>query len=253
MPANGSKKHRRKVFTVLVICLLLLIGIYLNRSYARIFEYTTKFPVSKIQASFTLTEGEGKGILRYAALGDSLTYGFGASDHQSTYPYIFARKFLKKYKSVEISNLARPGAVSQDVLTLQLPEALEINPGFVTLMIGTNDVHDYISEKDFKLAVEKIVDSLQSNTQAGILLINIPYLGTDSLILPPFNYFMDYRIKRYNKILLEIAKSKNIKYFDLYTSSYKSFKDNQDIYYSYDGFHPSSAGYTFWGDLINAD
>lgn len=253
MPAYGPGKRRKKIFTALVICLILLSVIYLNRSYARIFEYTNQFPVSRIQASYILTEGKGSEVLKYAALGDSLTYGFGAPDYQNTYPFVFAKKFLNKYKEVEVSNLARPGAVSQDVLTFQLPEALEINPGFVTLMIGTNDVHDYVSEKDFQLTVEKIVDGLQANTQAGILLINIPYLGTDSLILPPFNYFMDYRIKRYNEILLEIAKSKKIKYFDLYTSSFKNFKVNQDIYYSYDGFHPSSAGYIFWGNLLNAD
>ncbi len=204
-----------------------------------------------IQRNYIIKNGTGKEDIKYVALGDSLTYGFGASNYQGTFPYIIANKLLKKYKQVEVVNLAISGAVINGVLETQLPKALEEKPDFVTLMIGTNDVHNFAEKQTFKTSLIYILDQLKNHTNTQILLINIPYLGTKDLILPPHNTIMDLRIREFNRVIEEVAMEKQIKYFDLYSASNPYFEKNPKQYYSPDKFHPSDQGYILWGNLIN--
>jgi acyl-CoA thioesterase I len=254
MPLKFRKFKKKRLIVLLGITFILFLALYLNRSYARIFEYNSqRYPLARIQHNYSLTGGKGDGTLKYAALGDSLTYGTGATTYEETYPYVISKKMLEKYKTVEVTNFAVPGAVSEDVLAYQLPKAVSLNPDYITLMIGTNDVHDYVSKENFRNNVTQIINTLQEKTGAEILLINIPYLGTDVLILPPYNFLMESRIKEYNEILKELASSENLNYFDLYSASYNQFKNQPEIYYSYDQFHPSGQGYLLWGEMIGGN
>ncbi len=239
---------------VLICALMLVIVIYLNLSYAHIFSYDKDRRIlsTNIQRSYSLDGGSGSENIKYVAIGDSLTYGFGASEYQTTYPYFIAQNLLNKYLEVEVSNLAVPGAVIGELENFQLYKALEAKPGFVSIMIGTNDVHDFADIEDFKNSLEMVVDKFM-DINSEVLLINIPYLGTRDLILPPHNIIMDQRIRKFNKIIEQVALEKNVGYFDLYNATSKPFSDYPDKYYSIDKFHPSNEGYVLWGNLINGN
>jgi len=239
---------------VLICALMLVIVIYLNLSYAHIFSYDKDRRIlsTNIQRSYSLDGGSGSENIKYVAIGDSLTYGFGASEYQTTYPYFIAQNLLNKYLEVEVSNLAVPGAVIGELENFQLYKALEAKPGFVSIMIGTNDVHDFADIEDFKNSLEMVVDKFM-DINSEVLLINIPYLGTRALILPPHNIIMDQRIRKFNKIIEQVALEKNVGYFDLYNATSKPFSDYPDKYYSIDKFHPSNEGYVLWGNLINGN
>lgn len=245
---------KRKFLTISILIILALV-VYLNRSYAHIFDYDKDRQIvsMNIQRNYSI-KGSGKeAAIKYIALGDSLTYGFGASDYKGTFPYLLAEKLAQKHELVEVHNLGVSGAVIGELAETQLPQALKEKPDFVTVMIGTNDVHDFEKLQEFKKSLVYIIDSLQTGTNAKILLINIPYLGTKDLILPPYDTVMDLRIRDFNRVIEQTAEEKQIKYFDLYSASNASFKQNPDKYYSIDKFHPSDAGYILWGNLINAD
>lgn len=252
LKAQTAFSVSKKTLIISALIIMALV-IYLNRSYAHIFDYDKNRAIltTNMQRTYTL-EGEGKNNIKYVALGDSLTYGFGASNFKGTFPFTLAQKLLNKYKKVEVINLGVSGATSEDLVRFQLPKAIEEKPDLVTLMIGTNDVHDFVDTETFRVSLENIIVQLK-NTQAQILVINIPYLGTDSLVLPPYNKIMDLRIKQFNKIIREVAEEKQVKYVDLYSKSNKIFKKNQKLYYSIDQFHPSDSGYILWGNLIDAD
>ncbi len=247
------RKHQK--FLIVGIFLFLFLALYLNRSYAHIFDYddSRNLLTLELKTEYSLTGGLGNKTLTYVALGDSLTYGLGAPGKESTFPYVIAKDLLRENKTVNVHNLAVSGAITDEVMETQLPQALELKPDVVSLMIGTNDVHDYIDKENFRNSLEEIIGHLQKETDAQILLINIPYLGTADLILPPHNLIMDERIKEFNEVIKEIAQGKNIELVDLYTKSYEPFKNNQKLYYSIDNFHPSGEGYILWGDLINGN
>ncbi|MCL5070201.1 MAG: SGNH/GDSL hydrolase family protein [Actinobacteria bacterium] len=223
----------------------------LRRLYIYIYGYRLSKNIrSDIQRKYTLKNGKGKKSIRYVALGDSLTYGFGASNHQGTFPYILSQKLLNKYKKVETTNLAVCGANIDDLLYKQLPQAIRKKPNFITILIGTNDAHNCANIKRFKEFLENIIDRLKKSTNAQILIINIPYLISAYMTFPPYNLLMDFRIKKFNRFIEELAGKKAVKYFDLYSSTKNYFKKGSQLYSS-DWFHPSDKGYILWGNLIN--
>lgn len=202
-----------------------------------------------IQRNYILENGNGDKSTRYIALGDSLTYGYGASSYKGTFPYILSQTLLKKYRRVEVHNLAVCGAGIVDLLHKQVTQAIKSKPNYITILIGTNDVHNFFDIKKFKDCLENIINQLKNGTNAQILIINIPYLISCYMTFPPYNKIMDWRIKRFNRAIEKIAKLKAIKYFDLYYNAKEYFKKNSS-FYSSDWFHPSDKGYILWGNLL---
>ena len=255
MPKLKSKSTSLRKILILTVLLILLVGVYLNRSYAHIFDYDKSRALifKDIQRNYIVDNGAGTETIKYVVLGDSLSYGFGSSGFRGTFPYVLATDLLEDYKQVEVVNLAVSGAVIGELVEDQLPRAIGEKPGFVSIMIGTNDVHDFADKEEFRESLIYIIDELQGKTEAEILVINIPYLGTRDLILPPHDRIMDYKIQDFNKVIQEVSEEKQVEFFDLYSASKKPLSENPDKYYSIDEFHPSDEGYILWGDLINGN
>jgi lysophospholipase L1-like esterase len=223
----------------------------LKRLYAYLYGYRQSQDMTiDIQRKYILENGKGKKSVKYIALGDSLTYGFGGSNYKGTFPYILSQKLLKKYRKVEIINLAICGARIEDLLYKQIPESVRLKPNFITILIGTNDVHNFTKIEKFRNILKNIIDQLKKKTDAQILIINIPYLITEYMTFPAYNLFMDLRIKKFNRVIEETANLKKVKYFDLYLHSKDYFKKGSS-FYSSDWFHPSNKGYILWGNLID--
>lgn len=186
--------------------------------------------------------------MKYTALGDSLTAGVGSADYRKTFPYLLAKQLSSK-SPVALINLAFPGADAHDVLTSQLPKAISDQPEFISLLIGVNDIHNLRSKTDFERDYRQIVDGIIQKTTAKLVLINIPYLGQDALVWPPYNFLFDLRTRQFNSIIAGVAQEKKIRYIDVY--HLVSF--NSPDLYSSDEFHPSEKGYLLLGDVINAN
>jgi lysophospholipase L1-like esterase len=103
--------------------------------------------------------------MRFAALGDSVTVGLGdpmPNGGWRGWAALLARS-LAPPDQVELSNLARCGALVRDVAGDQLPRALSVRPAFASVLIGINDT----LRGKFDLGViaadlEEVVASLQS-------------------------------------------------------------------------------------------
>ncbi|HEY0640711.1 MAG TPA: SGNH/GDSL hydrolase family protein [Pseudonocardiaceae bacterium] len=82
------------------------------------------------------------GELTYAALGDSLAQGIGASDPERGYVGLLAARLERETgRRVRVRNLSRSGVRVADVLRDQVPELLALDPApaLVTVSVGTND------------------------------------------------------------------------------------------------------------------
>lgn len=82
----------------------------------------------------------GRRYVRFAALGDSATYGLG--DPASTEPRGWARllgEAIGIEHHVSLCNVARPGATAADVRSQQLSDALDHRPHVASLVVGLND------------------------------------------------------------------------------------------------------------------
>ncbi len=95
-----------------------------------------------------------------------------------------------------------------------------------------NDSADTISH------YSKMLDELNNKTRAEITVINIPYIGSEQILLPPWNTLLDWRMQQFNKIIQEVAKKRSIKVIDLYTATKNQFIKSSDLY-SVDQFHPA--------------
>lgn len=80
-------------------------------------------------------------LVRFVALGDSLTEGVGdpAGDGRRGWAALLAPSLAETPEAVEFTNLAVSGAQTRDVLERQTPVALELRPDLVSVVIGVND------------------------------------------------------------------------------------------------------------------
>lgn len=238
---------------LILVLLILLIVIYLNRSYAYIFdEIKEKNLAQPAQTTIELTSQPrlSKPVI-YVALGGSLTAGVGSSGISNTFPYILSNKLNKLHSPVKLINLGIPGATTQTVLQNELPTTIQDQPDIVTLFVGINDLHNLVSLQKFTENYKQILQDLTTKTAATIIILNTPYLGSKTLILPPYNLLYDFRTRQLNQIIKNLADSYHLQDIDLYSFT-KTISDSPD-FYSPDQFHPSDSGYKAWGQMISSE
>lgn len=259
----------KKFFLVLFI----ILAIYLNRAYAHFYDsiqsqhlQSPNFkkvtliknelsPQYKNRSFEFLSNDNNQGLkktFKYVALGDSLTAGVGVKNYQETLPYLISKNLEKNNSNISLINLAKSGATTRNVIESQLPAAIAENPDFITVFIGVNDIHGLISQEEFKNNYVKIISKLSSGTSARIVIINLPYLGSNKLAYFPYNYLLDLRTKQFNFIIESIAQRYSVRQVDLYNKSRNVFAENPMLY-SEDQFHPSFEGYKLWAEQIDAN
>ncbi|MDD2823200.1 MAG: SGNH/GDSL hydrolase family protein [Candidatus Daviesbacteria bacterium] len=234
---------------IILLVLVTIFGLYLNRSYSRIYN-RDESQISDIswQNPTIIKNPNFQNTVKYVALGDSLTVGVGTNDRTKTLPYLISQK-LAGQMSVSFVNLAVSGATAESLIKNQLNKAVNEKPNYVTILIGTNDLHSLVSVEKYSEEMNHIISYLIKNTQAKIIMFNIPYLGSDSLIVFPYNYLVNYQVERYNQVLTKIAEKNNVTLIDLYKPS-KEYFSKQSNFYSSDNFHPSGDGYIMWSNLV---
>lgn len=242
-------RTKKNIFILGAILFFVIIGLYFNRSYAYIYKIigAANLPPVNLKEEYLLND-MSKTSLVYVALGDSLTAGAGAESDQESLPYFLAQK-LADNKKVILYNRAVPGYKTSDLIFNLLDKAINDQPDIVSLLIGVNDIHNQVSENEFAQNYEIILKRLTTETQAKINVINLPYIGADNLILPPYNFYFNKKTQAYNLIIKNLADKYQLNYIDLYSPSLELFK-KPGSHYSADLFHPSASGYKIWADLI---
>lgn len=251
-----NPKHNR-AFIIGLIFMAVIMGAYLNRSYAHIYstlqaaglkpvDYKETYYINNIPY---INNTAATSSLIYSSLGDSLTAGVGVDNYQEAYPYLLATKLSGNGREIILKNHSFPGANTIDLINDLLPEAIRDNPDIVTVLIGVNDIHNQVPLSDFKDNYEQILSQLTKETKARIYVVNIPFIGADTLMLAPYQFYFDRETKKFNAVIRELAIKYKVNYVDLYTPTLSLFKKSGD-YYSADLFHPSASGYKLWAEII---
>ncbi|WP_394123473.1 GDSL-type esterase/lipase family protein [Psychrobacter nivimaris] len=154
------------------------------------------------------------------ALGDSLTYGYGAND-ETAYPTVLAE--LSKWNVI---NAGVNGDTSEDVLT-RVNEITEQNPDLVLLGVGGNDVLQRIAPDTTRANIIATIDTLQSNN-IDVVLIAEPHLSTSAL----FGKASD------NPLYEDIAEAEGI---PLYSDGWSTVLSDDAL--KSDKIHANAAGY----------
>jgi len=245
----------KKTWLIIISLIILSLIVYLNRSYAHIYAKIEAIGLRSPDQQHLYLIGNNmtstKQII-YAALGDSLTAGVGAAAYEQSFPYLLAQKLATSGTAMRLIDLAVPGAKSEDVIASQLDQAIASRPDIITILIGINDIHGLVAAAKFQNNYERILNRLDRETQAEIYAIAIPYLGSATLLLPPYNIYYDVQTGDFNAVIKNLGSQYRFHYIDLYTPTVKIFKHNGP-HYSADLFHPSAEGYAWWAQLIYDD
>ena len=129
------------------------------------------------------------------ALGDSLTFGYGATP-ETAYPTVLASK-----TGWQVINEGVNGDTSESVLN-RLDKILEQSPSLILLGIGGNDVLQRVTPATTKANISQIIDKIKS-ANISLVLIAEPYFSNSAL----FGSASD------NPIYQEVAKEKDIPLF----------------------------------------
>ena len=138
-------------------------------------------------------------------------------------------------------NLGVGGARISDILTQQVPVAVDAEPRWISLWPGVNDLRNDVPLETFHQQLHQTLNAIARVEGATIILLTIPDLRD----LPAFEGedrdLLNTTVQEWNSVIRDIAERHGALLVDLYTGA-PELAENPD-YVSADGFHPSSAGY----------
>ena len=184
--------------------------------------------------------------LRYVALGDSYTIGTSVAEDE---------RWPNQLVAVEprldlVANLGVNGYATRDVIDRELPRLSELEPEFVTLLIGVNDVVQHVPVPLYRWNLEQILDDLVKRVgSTRILAITTP----DYTVTPSGAEYGDparqsEAIRACNAALQELAGGHRVRVVDVYDLSLAA-RDDPDLV-AVDGLHPSARQYVLWMSRI---
>ena len=188
----------------------------------------------------------GPTSVRYVALGDSYTIGTAVLPAERWPDRLVAALAEGPVRLGLIANLAVDGSTTLDVLEHQLPEVTRHRPGFVSLLIGVNDVVRDVAPGTYAGRLGAIVDGLAAAVGAGrVLLVTTP----DYTVTPAGADYGDpvvraRTIRAANRTMAGLATERGIALADVHALSLEVTDDPSLV--AADGLHPSGRQYGRW-------
>ena len=170
------------------------------------------------------------------ALGDSLTYGYGASPAES-YP-----AQLQKLTGWDIINGGISGDTSAQALS-RLPALLQRQPKLVLISIGGNDFLRKLPEAETRANIAEIIETVQKENIPAVL-VGVPHLSVGAL----FGHLSDhplyqelaeqYKIPLFEGAWSEILSDEKLKSDQIHANAagYKVFAEKLEKFLQEEGF-----------------
>ncbi|OFN87401.1 arylesterase [Neisseria sp. HMSC064E01] len=161
------------------------------------------------------------------ALGDSLTYGYGASPAES-YP-----AQLQKLTGWDIINGGISGDTSAQALS-RLPALLQRKPKLVLISIGGNDFLRKLPEAETRNNIAETIESVQKENTPAIL-VGVPHLSVGAL----FGHLSDHPLYQ------ELAEQYKIPLFE---GAWSEILSDEKL--KSDQIHANAAGYRIFAEKL---
>ncbi|HET6245128.1 MAG: hypothetical protein H0V01_14090 [Bacteroidetes bacterium] len=190
-------------------------------------------------------------LIRYVPLGDSYTICQGAKLSECWTELLTVNLYKKSIPIELITNPARSGWTTKDLIERELPAFELSRPDFTTLLIGVNDYVQDVPADSFRKNLSFIIDRIQAilPDKNNLIVISIP----DFSVKPEGAKYSKGRnisagIMHYNEIIFQEAAKRKIRTVDLFTISQEMKYDKEMV--AKDGLHPSAKEYAVWEKII---
>ena len=190
------------------------------------------------------------GALRYVALGDSFTIGTSVEAPERFPDQLVAALGPEPPTLRLVANLGVNGYTSTDLIRDELPALEDLEPEFVTVLIGVNDVVQGVPLETYESNVAAILDALLARLPADrVVTVAVP----DYTVTPAGADYGDPRqqhdgIVATNAVLERLAGDRGIAYVDIFDLSLGAAEDRTLV--AADGLHPSGAQYALWVERL---
>jgi len=181
-----------------------------------------------------------RSYVRFAALGDSATYGIGdRASHRFRGWARLLRDAIATDHDVSFCNFARPGATAADLRNSQLGDALEHRPQLASLIVGLNDTMR--SAWDPKKLRSDLLHSANSLAEQGATLMTVRFHDHSRVfgVPRPLGGPLRQRIDLLNDVYEEIHATHSGLQVDL--GQHPRVYDRE--FWSFDRLHPSELGH----------
>jgi lysophospholipase L1-like esterase len=185
-------------------------------------------------------------------LGDSLASGVGAACADTSFPRRSALLFSEERgQSVDLTCLARPGAVAADVLDEQVPLALErLRPGAVAVVtVGANDVGGLTHPRRFKRTYTAILESLTA-TGAYVVTVGLPDIGSAVLVPQPLRTLARHVGRRADRQIRRLAEAHGAHFVSIDVRA--PWRTKAAVYLAADRWHPNDDTYRLYAQNVAA-
>ncbi|HEY7599650.1 MAG TPA: SGNH/GDSL hydrolase family protein [Candidatus Limnocylindrales bacterium] len=186
---------------------------------------------------------------RYVALGDSYTIGTSVTSAER-FPNQLVDRLRGTVDLELVANLGVNGYTSANLIDRELPALAGLEPDFVTLLIGVNDVVQGVPLEAYRANVRLILDELLARLPADrIVVVSIPdYTRTPSGGLFGDPVQQRAGIAAANAAMADEAVARGISFVDISAVADAAATDRTLV--ADDALHPSGAQYAGWVELI---
>ena len=231
-------------FTALTIGGALLIGAEIMIALRR--EYLPTEPAFKLNDTFGNPKDEA---ITLVVMGDSTAAGLGADEPVNAYPQVLARRLASDGYRVDLRVFGVSGARVKDVLDDQLPKALEVDPDYVFIGIGANDVTHLTSLGELRADMIEVLMVLAGRTEAETVVAGAPDMRAPAFY-EPLRSLAGWRGRQVAGAIEEVGRAQGAAVVELAKETGPKFGTNPERFHSADDFHPSADGYRLWADAI---
>src|SRR5918992_785154 len=135
------------------------------------------------------------GPITYVALGDSTGAGVGGT--QGGYVSVLFRKLKEVRPGSKLHNYSVSGGTTADVMR-QVQKAVAAKPQLVTISVGVNDIRRGVSLERFAANYDEIMVRLTNETDAIVVISNIPDLSSSRHVPPIVRRQMQATSEQFN-------------------------------------------------------
>jgi len=186
----------------------------------------------------------------YVALGDSFTIGTSVAE-SDRFPNQLVERLGQSGVGLDlVANLGVNGYTSADLIRYELPPLAGLQPGFVSLLIGVNDVVRGVPMGTYRQNVEQILGAVLAVVPRDrIVIVSVP----DYTKTPRGSDYGDPaqqsgEIAAFNELMQQLAADRGIAFVDVSSAANPAANDAALV--ASDKLHPSGVQYRRWVDLI---
>lgn len=187
--------------------------------------------------------------IRYVALGDSYTIGTSIPSTDA-WPNQLVRSLADRVPIELVDNLAVNGYTSNDLIRTELPALADLQPEFVSILIGVNDVVRDVPADRYRTNIAQILGAVLGIVPRDrIVVVSTP----DYTRTPRGADFGDPEQQRaalnqINAIMAAEAAERGIAVVDISSIANQAGADSTLV--AADLLHPSAVQYSRWVELI---